>query len=267
MKSPLFLAPLAVLALSGCGDAKKPAEQASEAAPDAAAPAPDAKPGITVVDGVLTLPVVKGRPGAAYFTLTNGSDAAATLAAVTIEGAGKAEMHETRGGSMVPLGVVELKPGEVVKFARGGKHVMAFDLAETVTAGLLVALRVREPDASTLAACARAMRAHRMAVTTEVRPLVDTCGTGGDRSFTFNISTAAALVVAAAGGAVAKHGNRSVSSRAGSADVLEASGAVLTLGPREAARTLDATGFASDGGRHRSPGRGPLEPRALTDER
>lgn len=135
MKSPLFLAPLAVLALSGCGDAKKPAEQASEAAPDAAAPAPDAKPGITVVDGVLTLPVVKGRPGAAYFTLTNGSDAAATLAAVTIEGAGKAEMHETRGGSMVPLGVVELKPGEVVKFARGGKHVMAFDLAETVTAG------------------------------------------------------------------------------------------------------------------------------------
>jgi anthranilate phosphoribosyltransferase len=122
--------------------------------------------------------------------------------------------------------------------------IMLGEVAETVTAGLLVALRVREPDASTLAACARAMRAHRMAVTTEVRPLVDTCGTGGDRSFTFNISTAAALVVAAAGGAVAKHGNRSVSSRAGSADVLEASGAVLTLGPREAARTLDATGFA-----------------------
>ena len=133
MKSPLFLAPLAALALSGCGDSGKQ-ENLKEAIESEAA-APDAKPGIAVADGVLSLPVVKGRPGAAYFTLTNGSAAAATLAAVTIEGAGKTEMHETKGGSMAPLGVVELKPGEVVKFARGGKHVMAFDLAETVTAG------------------------------------------------------------------------------------------------------------------------------------
>ncbi|HEY7817783.1 MAG TPA: anthranilate phosphoribosyltransferase [Vicinamibacteria bacterium] len=123
-------------------------------------------------------------------------------------------------------------------------RIILGEVPETLTAGLLVALRMREPDAATLAACARAMRAHRMVVTTEVRPLVDTCGTGGDRTSTFNISTAAALVVAAAGGAVAKHGNRSVSSQAGSADVLEASGAVLTLGPREAARGLDATGFS-----------------------
>lgn len=123
-------------------------------------------------------------------------------------------------------------------------QIMMGEASETLTAGLLVALRVREPDSRTLAACARAMRAHRIAVTTEVRPLVDTCGTGGDRTGTFNISTAAALVVAAAGGAVAKHGNRSVSSKAGSADVLEASGAVLSLGPREAARALDATGFS-----------------------
>jgi anthranilate phosphoribosyltransferase len=123
-------------------------------------------------------------------------------------------------------------------------QIMMGEVPEPLTAGLLVALRVREPDARTLAACARAMRAHRIAVATEVRPLVDTCGTGGDRSGTFNISTAAALVVAAAGGAVAKHGNRSVSSRAGSADVLEAAGAVLSLGPREAARCLDATGFS-----------------------
>jgi anthranilate phosphoribosyltransferase len=123
-------------------------------------------------------------------------------------------------------------------------RIMMGEVAESQTAGLLVALRVREPDAPTLAACARAMRAHRIAVQTEVRPLVDTCGTGGDRTGTFNISTAAALVVAAAGGAVAKHGNRSVSSKAGSADVLEARGAVLSLGPKEAARALDATGFA-----------------------
>lgn len=115
------------------------------------------------------------------------------------------------------------------------------DVAQT--AGLLVALRVRAPDASTLAACARAMRSHRKAVTSQIRPLVDTCGTGGDRSGTFNISTASALVVAAAGGAVAKHGNRSVSSITGSADVLEAFGAQLHLEPEAAARILDATGF------------------------
>jgi anthranilate phosphoribosyltransferase len=122
-------------------------------------------------------------------------------------------------------------------------RIMMGEVPQAQTAGLLVALRVREPDARTLAACARAMRAHRIAVQTEVRPLIDTCGTGGDRTGTFNISTAAALVVAAAGGAVAKHGNRSVSSQAGSADVLEACGAALSLGPREAARALDASGF------------------------
>lgn len=133
MKSPLFLIPLAVLALGGCGDSGK-RENLKETIESGAA-APDAKPGITVADGVLSLPVVKGRPGAAYFAVTNGSAAAATLAAVTIDGAAKAEMHETTGGSMAPLGVVELKPGETVKFERGGKHVMVFDLAETVKAG------------------------------------------------------------------------------------------------------------------------------------
>ena len=115
------------------------------------------------------------------------------------------------------------------------------DIAQT--AGLLVALRVREPDAPMLAACARALRTHRKAVVSQVRPLVDTCGTGGDKSGTFNISTASALVVAAAGGAVAKHGNRSVSSITGSADVLEACGAPLHLEPDQASRILDATGF------------------------
>lgn len=132
MKSPLFLVPLTLLALSACGEANKPAQP--DAQPSEAV-APDAKPGITAAEGVLSLPVVKGRPGAAYFAVTNGSAAAVTLAAVTIEGAAKAEMHETNGGSMAPLGVVEIKPGETVTFARGGKHVMVFDLAETVKAG------------------------------------------------------------------------------------------------------------------------------------
>lgn len=110
--------------------------------------------------------------------------------------------------------------------------------------GLLVALRAVPPDVETLAACARVLRQHRRAVRCQVRPLIDTCGTGGDGAGTFNISTGAALVVAAAGGAVAKHGNRSVSSKTGSADVLEELGVHLDVPPDAAARLIDATGFA-----------------------
>ena len=121
--------------------------------------------------------------------------------------------------------------------------IMVGEVPPVQTAGLMVALRFKEPDGKTLAACARAMRAHRLAVQAEVKPLIDTCGTGGDKSGTFNISTAAALVVAAAGGAVAKHGNRSVSSKTGSADVLEACGASLTVGASGARNLLDAVGF------------------------
>ena len=131
---------------------------------------------------------------------------------------------------MIPELIERLLGGESAdpKALEDALHrIMLGEVPQLQTAGLLVALRVREPDAPTLAACARAMRAHRLAVQTEVQPLIDTCGTGGDRSGSFNISTAAALVVAACGGAVAKHGNRSVSSKAGSADVLEASGAVF----------------------------------------
>lgn len=147
---------------------------------------------------------------------------------------------------MIPELIEKLLAGESAdpKALEDALHkIMIGEVPQPQTAGLLVALRVREPDARTLAACARAMRAHRLAVVTEVRPLVDTCGTGGDATGTFNISTAAALVVAAAGGAVAKHGNRSVSSKAGSADVLESAGCDLNLGPKEASRCLDATGF------------------------
>ncbi len=148
---------------------------------------------------------------------------------------------------MIPDLIERLLAGETAepKALEDALHrIMMGEVPQPQTAGLLVALRVKEPDAKTLAACARAMRAHRIAVQSEVQPLVDTCGTGGDRAGSFNISTAAALVVAAAGGAVAKHGNRSVSSKAGSADVLEASGAALSLGPKEVEKCLDSTGFA-----------------------
>jgi copper(I)-binding protein len=122
---------LAALALGACQQQQSPQTPPSEAA----SAAPDAKPGIAVSDGVLTLPVVRGNPGAAYFTLTNRGEAPATVAAVVIEGAGKAEMHETRGGAMDALKTLEIKPGETVKFERGGKHVMVFDIGDAAKAG------------------------------------------------------------------------------------------------------------------------------------
>jgi anthranilate phosphoribosyltransferase len=95
-----------------------------------------------------------------------------------------------------------------------------------------------------LAAAARVVRRRGVAIRPTVTPLVDTCGTGGDGAGTINLSTAVAFVVAAAGGAVAKHGNRAVSSVSGSADVLTALGAAIEVSPESATRLLDATGFA-----------------------
>jgi copper(I)-binding protein len=132
MTKALFLLPAACLALAACGDAGKPdapAQPASESA------APEAKPGLSATGGVLVLPAVKGRPGVAYFALANGSAASASLAAVHVEGAGKAEMHQTVGGRMSPVTAVDLAPGATVKFERGGMHVMLFDLAESLAAG------------------------------------------------------------------------------------------------------------------------------------
>lgn len=132
VKHALILASLAVLALGGCGEAAKQAEPAATEGPSSG---PDAKPGLSATGGVLVLPAVKGNPGVAYFALSNGSDKVAQLAAVFVDGAGKAEMHETMGGSMAPMKWAEIKPGETVKFERGGKHVMLFDVAETLKAG------------------------------------------------------------------------------------------------------------------------------------
>ena len=121
--------------------------------------------------------------------------------------------------------------------------ILRGEAEDVQVAGLLVGLATQPVDGPTLAAAARVLRTHRVAVPSEVRPLIDTCGTGGDGSGTFNISTAAALVVSAAGGAVAKHGNRGVSSKVGSADVLEALGCRLDLSPTAASDLLNATGF------------------------
>jgi len=109
--------------------------------------------------------------------------------------------------------------------------------------GFLIALRLKGETADEIAGAAEAMRDHVVAVDPVRDDLVDTAGTGGDGRNTFNISTAAALVAAAAGAGVAKHGNRSVSSQSGSADVLEELGFALELPSDAIARSIDELGF------------------------
>lgn len=108
--------------------------------------------------------------------------------------------------------------------------------------GFLIGLRMKGETVDEITAAAYVMRELAMSVEVDAAPLVDTCGTGGDGAATFNVSTASAFVVAAAGGHVAKHGNRSVSSSSGSADVLEAAGVRLNLTPTQVARCIQDVG-------------------------
>jgi anthranilate phosphoribosyltransferase len=122
-------------------------------------------------------------------------------------------------------------------------EVMAGEATPAQIGGFLVALRSKGETADEIAGCAEAMRSHVLAVRPKREDLVDTAGTGGDGARTFNISTAAGLLAAAAGAGVAKHGNRAVSSSSGSADVLEALGFRLEQEPERIARSIDELGF------------------------
>jgi anthranilate phosphoribosyltransferase len=121
--------------------------------------------------------------------------------------------------------------------------IMSGEATPAQIGGFLVALRLKGETADEIAGCAEAMRAHVLGVRPRRQDLVDTAGTGGDGGRTFNISTAAALVAAAAGAGVAKHGNRAVSSNSGSADVLEALGFELELPADRIAESIDTLGF------------------------
>jgi anthranilate phosphoribosyltransferase len=122
-------------------------------------------------------------------------------------------------------------------------EIMAGEASETQIAAFLIALRTKGETVEELAGLAATMRAMATAVVPCAREdLVDTAGTGGGRP-TFNVSTTAALIAAGAGCALAKHGNRSATSLSGSADVLEALGARIDLGPEAVARCIDEAGF------------------------
>jgi anthranilate phosphoribosyltransferase len=121
--------------------------------------------------------------------------------------------------------------------------IMTGQIPPAQIAGLLMALAMKGERPAELVGLATTMRAHATPLERREREVFDTCGTGGDGTGTVNISTAAALVVAAAGVPVAKHGNRSVSSRCGSADVLEALGMQVAMSPDTAASLLDTEGF------------------------
>ena len=123
-------------------------------------------------------------------------------------------------------------------------RLMDGKVPDALKAGLLVALAMKGESADEIAGAAEAMRRRVEAVATRRQDLVDTCGTGGDGKGSFNISTATALVTAGAGVAVAKHGNRAVSSRSGSADVLAALGVDLDIDAERAGRSLDEVGIA-----------------------
>lgn len=122
-------------------------------------------------------------------------------------------------------------------------QIMRGEATPAQIGGFLIGLRSKGETAEEIAGFAEAMRAHLVPVVPRRGDLVDTAGTGGDGAGTLNLSTAAALVAASAGGAVAKHGNRAVSSASGSADVLEALGFNLELAPEEIARSIDELGF------------------------
>src|SRR5690606_30856541 len=125
-------------------------------------------------------------------------------------------------------------------------RMMEGKLSPSQMGGVLTALRMKGETAEELTGLAEGMRSKAASVYPRVPGAVDTCGTGGDGGKTFNISTGAAIVAAAAGIPVAKHGNRAVSGRSGSADVLEALGIRVQMSPKEAEKALDCLGKSAD---------------------
>ena len=155
-------------------------------------------------------------------------------------------MVEETGGEVDLGGLIRqasVRPLTAAEAEAAFTEVMDGRATPVQMAALLVAIRVRGAVAAEVAGGVRALRKAMVSVPTDAVGLVDTCGTGGGAVTTFNISTAAALLAAGAGVRVAKHGNRSFTSRCGSADVLEALGIRLELTPEDEARVLEEVGI------------------------
>ncbi len=122
-------------------------------------------------------------------------------------------------------------------------EIMSGNATDGQIAGFLMGLRLKGETPEEITGCARAMREKAVHIHTKHTSVIDTCGTGGDSSGTFNISTTAAIIASATGVAVAKHGNRAVSSRCGSADVLKALGINIEIPVEKVSRVLDEIGI------------------------
>ncbi|MET1756013.1 copper chaperone PCu(A)C [Novosphingobium sp. RD2P27] len=134
----LMLAGLVATAvnLSACDSPEPPAaEETAVPMATSASIGPSAKPGVNAAEGRLVLPVIAGRPGVVYFKATNNNEAAVSLAAVHVEGVGKAEMHRTEGGKMAAVDRVEIAPKAEIAFEPGGLHVMAFEVDNSLQPG------------------------------------------------------------------------------------------------------------------------------------
>src|SRR3989338_3949230 len=127
--------------------------------------------------------------------------------------------------------------------AKAMEDIMEGKATNAQVAAFLVGLRLKGENTEEITACARIMREKSIRIDPDAKFLVDTCGTGGDNSGTFNISTAAAFVAAGAGASVAKHGNKSISSKCGSADVLRALGVNIELEPLQVKECIEKVGI------------------------
>jgi len=147
---------------------------------------------------------------------------------------------------MIKEAIARIAAGADLSMAEAAEVMSEIMQGEATPAQLgafITALRIKGETAAEIAGCARIMRENAVRVKSQRADLVDTCGTGGDGSGTFNISTTVAFVVAGAGLGVAKHGNRSVSSRCGSADLMQALGVRIDLSPMQVAHCIDEVGI------------------------